>query len=54
MRSGSLRIKRADIADKLEPNHRFGLSNSTTADVQACARQRLELLDRLADHTRPG
>jgi (p)ppGpp synthase/HD superfamily hydrolase len=47
----ALRIKRADILDKLDPANLFGLSNGSLAAIQARARQRLELLERLAADT---
>jgi hypothetical protein len=44
----ALRIKRADIADKLDPVNSEGLSNGSVAALVARSRQRLELLERLA------
>jgi hypothetical protein len=44
----ALRIKRADIADKLDPIHSDGLSNGSVAALLARSRQRLELLEQFA------
>jgi (p)ppGpp synthase/HD superfamily hydrolase len=44
----ALRIKRADIADKLDPSNFGGLSSGRVAGTVARARQRLALLERLS------